>query len=135
MLRRILVLPARFVAIEPKSRFRLVQDQLRVRIDGAAGVINEAVGMVRVDMGEKDGSDLFRRDAQGAEILREFAERRPHGVAGAGIDQRPFSLKLEQERVDRDVHAIAGLLARKALALGPVHAENDVERSRQHAVA
>jgi hypothetical protein len=61
-----LALPARLVAIEPELRFRLVQDQLRVRKDGAARVIDETVGMVGMDMGEKDRGDFLRRNAEGA---------------------------------------------------------------------
>jgi hypothetical protein len=128
-----LALAGRGIAVEPERRFGLVQDDFRVRIDGGTGIVDQPVGMVGMEMGEKDGLDIFRRDAEGAQIVRKLAERRPHGVAGAGIDQRPSPRALEQERVHRDRHVV--FPAGEPLALGLVHAEHDIERRRQHAVA
>ena len=89
--------------------------------------------MVGMEMGKKDGLDLLRRHTEGAKVVGQPAEQRPHGVAGTGIDQRPFAGELEQERVHRNMHVV--LLAGEPLDLGLVHAEDHVERSGQHAVA
>src|ERR1700681_4478690 len=46
-----LVLTGRRVAIEPEAGFGLVEHDLRVRIDGVAGIVDQAVGMVGMQMG------------------------------------------------------------------------------------
>ena len=68
-----------------------------------------------------------------ARRLLALAEGRTHGVAGAGIDQRPSSRELQQERVHRDWHVV--FPAREPFGLGLVHAEHDIERRGEHAVA
>jgi len=68
-----LVLAACFVAVEPKSRFCLVQDELRVRINRVSGRIDEAIGMIGMDVGEKDGGDLLRSNAE----VRRFSASLP----------------------------------------------------------
>ncbi len=109
---------ARLVAVEPECRLRLVQQELCVGIDGASVIVDQPVGMVGMDVGQQDGIDAFRRDADGAKAVGELAERRPEGVAGAGIDQRACAVELEQKCVHRDVHRLTGPLAGKPLGFG-----------------
>ena len=91
--------------------------------------------MVGVQVGEEDRLDLLRRDPARAQIVRELAERRPHRVAGAGIDQRAPPAALKQEGVHRNRQRVGGLETGEPLLLVPLHAEHHVERGRQHAVA
>jgi hypothetical protein len=79
-----------------------------------------------MDVGEKAGGDLLRRDAEGAKIFGKPAKRRPHAAARPGVDERPLSGKLEQEGIDRDVQVAAGR-ADKPRGVGPIYPKNHVE--------
>ena len=77
---------------------------------------------------------VLRRNAEGAKIFGKSAEFRPHAVAGAEVNECPFSGKLEQKGIDRDVQIVAGR-AGKSRGFSPIHAENYVERGREPPIA
>jgi hypothetical protein len=76
--------------------------ELDMGVDCLAACIRQAVGMVRVHMGQQDRVDLFWIDSGGGEVFRHVAERRPHAVLRAGIDQRHASRRMDHEGVHRN---------------------------------
>ena len=135
MLRRMRSLaPVDFVAIEPEPRFRLVQDDLCVRVHGMAGIVDQAVGMVGMQMGEKDRLDHVRCDADRAQIFGEPAERRPHACCRLRYRSAPIVPAARAGTRSPQSAGYLSLPARRSISR-LVHAEDDVERSRQHAIA
>src|SRR5882724_1750981 len=89
--------------------------------------------MVRMTVCQQHIVDGFRRDAKRAQIVGHLPKIRPHGLAAAGVDQRPFGSEPEQIAVHRQeqrlraAHEPLGLVARKV--------DEGVERGGERAVA
>jgi hypothetical protein len=58
-----------------------------------------------------------------------------HGVARAGIDEHARAVALEQEIVDRDEERAVGGCSDQCLRLSALHAEDEIERGLQDAIA
>ena len=83
--------------------------------------------MVRVQVGQQDDVDVFGRGADGAQVLRQLAERRLHGVTRAGVAQHQLAAGADQKRVHVEPDRLAGPDAGQPLAVGALDAEDRIE--------
>ena len=87
--------------------------------------------MIGMHVREQDRVDLARGNAGGRERLGQMAERRPHAVARAGVDQSEASRRADQKSVDADARRHpAAVTADQILRLGRKvahHLERGVE--------
>jgi hypothetical protein len=122
--------------VEPMRNFVLVQHDFGIGKEATPGRVGKAVRMVGMHVGEQDGVDCVGRDAGRRKRPRQLPERRPHAVAGAGVDQRRAPGGLDQERVDADGQRHpAAVAADNRVRLGRRHIAHDIERRVEIAVA
>src|SRR5262249_32759005 len=112
-----------------------MDQNLSVGIDRPTIIVHKAVGVIRVDMGEDDMSDIRGIDSSCLQIGRQLAERRLHRVAGANVDEHGRSVTLEEETVDWDKERAIGRFTDKFLGLSSLHAEDKIERGLQDTIA
>ena len=63
--------------------------------------------MIGMQMGEEDGLDVFRLDAQCPQIVGQLAQRGTHAVAGTGVDQYRADLVLDEQAAHAELNAIS----------------------------
>ena len=119
----------------PEIRLGLVHDDLGIRVMRRAGIVDQAVGVVGMHMRHHDMRNRVRIDAGRAQIVRQLAERRLHGVAGAGIDHDGLAVAADEKVVHRDVERAVVSAADQCVGDGALHAEDEIERGFQDAVA
>jgi hypothetical protein len=74
--------------------------QFGVREYGAALGIDQAVGVIRMQMRQQNRFDRFARRTGRAQIVRQLTECRHHGAA-AGVDQNKFLPMPDQPAIHR----------------------------------
>jgi hypothetical protein len=100
-----------------------------------AGIVDQAVGVVGVQVGDHDVGDVRRLDAGRAQVLRQLAEGGLHGIAGAGVDEDCSAAATDQKIIHRDIERSVLRFADQAFGLRALHADDEVERGPQHTVA
>ena len=98
-----------------------------------AGIVDQPVRMVGMEVGQHDMGDVVRCYAAGPQIVRQLAQCRLHRIAGAGVDEDGRALALEQEVVDGDENGVR-LRSGERGGFGPVDVEKQIERRLEHAV-
>ena len=85
------------VGPHPEIRLGLVHDDLGIRVMRLAGIVDQAVGVIGMQMRQHDVGDRARLDAGRAQIVRQLAERRLHRVSGAGVDEDDLAVAANEE--------------------------------------
>jgi hypothetical protein len=111
-----------------------VHDQFRVREDRRARGIDQAHGVVGMDVGEQHDVDGFGRDTSLAQAVGQLPKLRTDGGPAAGIDQHLFAAELEQIAVHRKKERRARRLAQEPLRLVAVECDQGVEGGRERPV-
>src|SRR6185437_12031055 len=65
----------RFIGANPEIEFGLMYDKLGIRVMRRAGIIDETVGVIGMDMRQEDMRDRGGIDAALAQILGQLAQR------------------------------------------------------------
>src|SRR5271154_2456284 len=90
--------------------------------------------MIGVQMRQHDEIDRLRRNADGAETLRQLTERRSHRVTRAGIAKNQSVAMTNEKAIYVERQRLAMGNPGQALALGLVDADDDVVSAVEHAV-
>ncbi len=123
------------VRAHPEIRLGLMHDDLGIGIMRIAGIVDQAIGVIGMQMRHHDVGDRARFDAGGAQIVRQLAERRLHGVAGAGIDHDDLAVAADEKVVDRDIERPIRGAADQCVGDRPLHADDEIERGFENTVA
>ena len=123
------------VGPHPELGLGLMDDDFGVRIVRIAGIVDQAVGMIGMQMRDHDMGDGARRNSCRAQVVRQLAQCRLHGVAGAGVDQDDLAVAADKKIIDRDIKRAVIRFADQTLSLRPIHADDEVERGLENAVA
>src|SRR5215470_12984792 len=89
--------------------------------------------MVRMNVCQQHIVDGFRRDAKRAQIVGHLPKIGPHGLAAAGVDQRPFGSEPEQIAVHRQKQRLRA--TDEPLGLGTRKVDEGIERGRERTIA
>ena len=123
------------VRAHPEIRLGLMHDDLGIGVMRIAGIVDQAVGVIGMQMRHHDVGDRARFDAGRAQIVRQLAERRLHGVAGAGVDHDRLAAAADEKIVHRDIERTIRGAADQLVGDGALHADDEIERGFEDTVA
>ena len=123
------------VRAHPEIRLGVMHDDLGIGVMRIARIVDQAVGVIGMQMRHHDVGDRARFDAGRAQIVRQLAERRLHGVAGAGIDHDGLAATADEKVVHRDIERTVRSAADQLVGDGALHADDQIERGFQDTVA
>ncbi|CAD5375752.1 hypothetical protein OF001_U10439 [Pseudomonas sp. OF001] len=99
----------RQLGAQPVVRLGLGHVHAGVGEGHAARAVEQAAGMVRMQVGEQHVVDLRRLVARRRDVGLDRAERRPEALRRAGIHQQQLAAGVDQIGVDRGLHALVRL--------------------------